>query len=98
DVISDDIRLMLPGAPDVHGQEGARVTFAEEMRDYKIPSLTVHRSDLLFQGDHAIDIGTYEETLIPKRGATINARGRYLIVWRRENEDWRMWRYIINEF
>jgi ketosteroid isomerase-like protein len=97
-VVSDDIRLMLPGAPDVRGQEGARIVFAEEMRDFKIPALTVNRQELIVQGDHAIDIGTYEETLVPKTGATINARGRYLVVWRREPGGWRMWRYIINEF
>ena len=97
-VISDDVQLMLPGAPDVHGQAGARRVFVEEMTQYHIPALTVHRQELLLQGDHAIDIGTYEETMVPRKGATIYATGRYLVVWRREPGGWRMWRYLLNEF
>jgi ketosteroid isomerase-like protein len=97
-VISDDVQLMLPGAPDVHGQAGARKVFVEEMTEYHIPALSVHRQELLLHGDHAIDIGTYEETMVPKRGATIYATGRYIVVWRREAGGWRMWRYMLNEF
>ncbi len=97
-VISDDVQLMLPGEPDVHGQAGARKVFVEEMTQYHIPALTVHRQELLLHGDHAIDIGTYEETMVPKRGATIYATGRYIVVWRREAGGWRMWRYMLNEF
>src|SRR4051812_31850731 len=55
-VISDDVQLMLNGAPDVRGQEGARRVFVEEMTAYRIPSLTVHRQELLLHGDYAIDI------------------------------------------
>jgi len=97
-VISDDVQLMLPGEPDVHGQAGARKVFVEEMTQYHIPAVTVHRQELLLHGDHAIDIGTYEETMVPKRGATIYATGRYIVVWRREAGGWRMWRYMLNEF
>ena len=97
-VISDDVQLMLPGAPDVHGQAGARKVFVEEMTQYRIPALTVHRQELLLHGDHAIDIGTYEETMVPRKGATIYATGRYIVVWRREAGGWRMWRYMLNEF
>ncbi len=97
-VISDDVQLMLPGAPDVHGQAGARKVFVEEMTQYHIPALTVDRQELLLHGDHAIDIGTYEETMVPKKGATIYAAGRYVVVWRREAGGWRMWRYMLNDF
>ena len=97
-VMSDDVRLMLPGTPDVHGRDSTRAAFVEEMTQFHIPALTIHRQDLLVQGDHAIDIGTYEETMVPRKGATIYATGRYLVVWRREAGKWRMWRYILNEF
>src|SRR5438045_6011761 len=96
--MSDDVRLMLPGTPDVHGRDSTRAVFVEEMTQFHIPALTIHRQDLLVQGDHAIDIGTYEETMVPRKGATIYATGRYLVVWRREAGKWRMWRYILNEF
>jgi ketosteroid isomerase-like protein len=96
-VMSDDVQLMLPGTADVRGQAGARAVFVEEMTQYRIPALTVHRHELIVHGDHAIDIGTYEETMVPKRGATIYATGRYMVVWRREPVGWRMWRYILNE-
>jgi ketosteroid isomerase-like protein len=95
--VSDDIRIMPSRVPDVVGKDGARAMFVSEMAMYKIPSLTINRQDLVVSGDHAIDIGTYEETLVPKTGAPIQASGRYMTIWRREGNEWRIIRFMLNE-
>ncbi|HMG19075.1 MAG TPA: nuclear transport factor 2 family protein [Gemmatimonadales bacterium] len=93
---SNDIRIMIAGVPDIVGIDGARALFVSEMSRYKIPTLTINRQDLIVRGDHAIDIGTYDETMVPKTGAPIHAAGRYMTIWRREGSEWRIIRYMLN--
>jgi len=94
--VSDDIRIMLSGVPDIVGKSGARALFVSEMATYDIPTLTITRQDLIVRGDHAIDAGTYDETMVPKTGAPIRSAGRYLTIWRREGGEWRIIRFMLN--
>src|SRR2546425_6684462 len=94
--LSDDVRFLFPGSPDmdsaaVHG------LVIEEMATYRIPSLTLTRADFFVAGDHALDVGTYDEIQVPQTGAPIHGTGRYITVWRREPGGWRIWRFMINE-
>lgn len=94
--VSNDIRIMLSGAPDIVGIDGARALFVSEMATYRIPTLTINRQDLIVRGDHAIDIGTYDETMVPKTGAPIHSAGRYMTIWQREGNEWRIIRFMLN--
>lgn len=94
--VSNDIRIMLSGVPDIVGKDGARALFVSEMSTYTIPTLTINRQDLIVRGDHAIDIGTYDETMVPKTGAPIHSAGRYMTIWRREGNEWRIIRFMLN--
>jgi ketosteroid isomerase-like protein len=94
--VSGDVRFLFPGTPDldsaaVHG------LFIDEMAKYRLPTLTLKRAEFFVAGDHAVDIGTYEEVQVPKAGAPIHGTGRYMTVWRREPGGWRIWRFMINE-
>lgn len=95
--VSNDIRIFISGVPDIAGPDATRNLFASEMATYRVPSLTLTHQDLVVRGDHAIDIGTYEETQVPKTGAPIIGRGRFMTIWRRENGEWRIIRYMLNE-
>jgi ketosteroid isomerase-like protein len=100
-VVSDDIRIMIQGVPDVRGRAAAAALFAAQMAAVKIPMLTVNRDQLVVRFDHAIDIGTYEETMVPistapGTPASIHAAGRYVIVWRREAPGWRLLTFMLN--
>lgn len=95
--VSNDIRIFISGVPDIAGPEATRKLFASEMAAYRIPSLTLNHQDLIVRGDHAIDIGMYEETQVPKTGAPIHSRGRFMTIWRRENGEWRIIRFMLNE-
>lgn len=94
--VSNDIRILISGVPDIVGMESVRAMFASEMNTYKIPTLNINRQDLIVRGDHAIDIGTYEEIQVPKTGAPIHGAGRYMTIWRREGNDWRILRFMLN--
>lgn len=95
--VSDDIHIYISGIPDITGKEAARRLFVDEMATYDVQLLTLNRQDLIVRGDHAIDIGRYEEIQVPKTGAPIHGEGRYMTVWRREGSAWRIVRYMLNE-
>jgi len=94
--LSGDVRFLFPGTPDLDSA-AVHALVIDEMAKYKIPSLTLSRADFVIAGDHAVDVGTYEEIQKPKTGAPIHGTGRYMTVWRREAGGWRIWRFMINE-
>jgi len=95
--VADDIRIFISGVADIVGKDDVRALFASEMVTYRIPTLNLHHQDVIVRGDYAIDIGTYEEVQVPKTGAPINGRGRYMTIWRREGSEWRIVRFMLNE-
>lgn len=94
--VSEDIRIMISGIPDIVGKDSTRKVFVDEMATYEVPVLTLNHQDVIVRGDHAIDIGTYEEIQIPKTGVPIHGRGRFMTIWRREGSEWRIVRYMLN--
>jgi len=94
--VTDDVRIMISGVPDIVGKAAARKLFSDEMTTYQIPSLTLQHQDVIVRGDHAIDIGTYDEIQVPKTGAPNRWRGRFMTIWRREGGEWRIFRYMLN--
>ena len=96
--LSTDIRILIPSVADINGVEAARRLFLDEMASFRVPAFTMNHQDLIVSGDHAIDIGTYEETQQPEAGgAPLHWRGRFMTIWRRENGEWRITRYMLNE-
>ncbi|HYU28456.1 MAG TPA: nuclear transport factor 2 family protein [Gemmatimonadales bacterium] len=95
-LISSDVQFLFPGEPDMQS-DAVHALFIREMAAYRVSTLTLKRSDFFVAGDHAVDIGTYEEIQVPKTGAPIHGSGRYMTVWRREPGGWRIWRFMINE-
>ena len=95
-LVSSDVRFLFPGEPEMRS-DGVHALFISEMATYRIPTLNLTRADFFVAGDHAVDIGTYEEIQVPKTGAPVHGTGRYMTVWRREPGGWRIWRFMINE-
>lgn len=95
-LVSSDVRFLFPAEPDMRS-DAVHALFISEMAAYRIPTLDLHRADFFVAGDHAVDVGTYEEVQVPKTGAPIHGTGRYMTIWRREPGGWHIWRFIINE-
>ncbi len=97
-LVSSDIRILISGVPDVVGPEATRKLFADEMATYDVPLLKLDHQDIIVSGDHAIDIGTYEEIQAAKKGGPpIQGRGRFMTIWRREGTEWHITRYMLND-
>lgn len=96
--VSNDIHILISGVPDIVGAEATRKLFADEMATYEVPLLKLNHADLIVSGDHAIDIGTYEEIQMPKKGgAPVQNQGRFLTIWKKEGGEWRIMRYMLND-
>lgn len=95
--ISNDIRILISGVPDIVGKDATRKLFVDEMTKYDVPVLKLDHQDVIVSGDHAIVIGRYEELQVPKTGAPTQGSGRYMTIWRREDGEWRIVRYMLNE-
>src|SRR5262245_20063113 len=97
-LISDDIHILISGVPDIVGKPEARKLFVDEMAKYDVPVLNLNYHDVIVTGNHAIVIGRYEEVQVPKKGgAPTQGWGRYMTIWRREGQEWRIVRYMLNE-
>jgi ketosteroid isomerase-like protein len=94
--VSDDIRIMISGIPDIVGKDATRKLFVDEMSKYEVPLLTLHHQDVIVGDNYVIDIGTFQEIQLPKTGAPIEGRGRFMTIWRREGAEWRIVRYMLN--
>lgn len=95
--ITDDIRILISGVPDIVGKSEARKLFVDEMAKYEVPVLNLAYQDVVVRGDYAIVIGRYEEVQAPKRGPPSQGTGRFMTIWRREQGEWRIARYMLNE-
>jgi ketosteroid isomerase-like protein len=95
--ISNDVRILISGEPDIVGKDAARRLFVDEMAKYDVPVLKLDHQDVIVSGAHAIVIGRYEEVQVPKHGPPNQGAGRYMTIWRRENGAWRILRYMLNE-
>jgi ketosteroid isomerase-like protein len=55
----------------------------------------VAADDVLIEGNLAVVVGTFEETLNPRTGPSSVLRGRYILVWQRQTDgSWKIKRGI----
>ena len=96
--ISDDIHILISGTPEIVGKHATRELFLDEMAHYRHTAFTLEHHDVIVIGDHAIVIGTYDETEEPtKSGASLHNTGRYMTLWHNEGGEWRIVRYMLND-
>ena len=80
-----DATLLPPGSPMIKGQSNIQrfwQTFMEAgAGDPKLRTVSVESS-----GDLAYEIGTFEATMPKPEGGTGRSSGKYLVVWKRQND------------
>jgi len=59
--------------------------------------MTITSTETTVAGDHAIDIGTYKQNLMPmKGGPMVDEVGKYIVVLKKEGAGWAISRAIYN--
>ena len=83
-------------APTTMGQDGVRANLEAQLTGMTASTMLTSEELLLF-GDHAIDRGMFETTLMPEEGDPVAMEGRYEVVLRREADgSWKIARGIDN--
>jgi len=81
---TDDAILMPNDEKAAHGHDQIAKAFAGMIAALKPSAFTGHTQDVIVAGDYAIETGTYEMTLHPRRDQTVNAVGKYLTIWKKQ--------------
>jgi len=62
-----------------------------------VHGMTITSTETTVAGDHAIDIGTYKQNLMPmKGGPMVDEVGKYIVVLKKEGAGWAISRAIYN--
>ncbi len=64
--------------------------------DIKIIRHIISPIEIKILDDHAYDYGYYEGTTLLANGTTTSWKGKYIIIWRKEGEDWKIYLDIWN--
>ena len=83
-LLTEDARLLAPGMEEVRGRQAIEAGAAQMFQALAVEGFTIESSEITVHGDSAYELATYSETLRPRAGSPSPARGRYLIVWKRD--------------
>lgn len=90
-----DGKIMPAGPEIIEGLDAIeeRWTLPE---DVKILRHEIHPEEIRVIGDHAYDYGYYEGETLRPNGDKVSWRGKYVIVWRKVDGDWKIYLDIWN--
>ncbi len=80
---SDDAVVMPPNALSATTKEAIRALWKDLLTDAKI-SWKTKKVEVAQSGDLAFSSGTYEVTLNDPTGKSVNDRGKYVVVWKKQ--------------
>lgn len=92
---SEDGSFLAPNAPLVTGQEEIQ-SFLQGMIDMGLTELKAKTVKLEVTGDLAYRIGKYELTIQPQGGDSIQDKGKFVQVFKREYGTWKLAASIFN--
>ena len=92
---ADDAVLLMPNADAMRGVAAIRQGFSA--MNGMNPHLSIATDRVVQSGDLAYETGTYQMQMTPSGAPSMNDRGKYLTVWRRQtNGDWKIVADMIN--
>jgi uncharacterized protein (TIGR02246 family) len=87
-VYTEDATILPPGSPRVHGRDGIR-WFWQSVMDSGVRSVALQTDDLEVAGEMAREIGTATLTVSPEGGEEQTLTVKFVVVWKRQGDDWR---------
>lgn len=93
-LFTDDIVWFPPGTPAVQGAVAMR-EWLEPFFDRYAYDFSLELESLTGAGDHAVEVGRFVSRMTTVAdGRTSEHSGRYLVLWRRRPEGWKIDRYV----
>jgi len=95
ELYAEDARFMPPNAPLAYGREAIREAW-RPMLD--LPALTFEPETIVVADsrEQAVDIGHYRAEIPLPDGSTFSDVGKYMVLWLREDGEWRIFADIYN--
>ena len=87
---SGDGVILPPGADIIKGREAIKKRWILP-EGVKVPYHKIKPIEIKIINDFAYDIGYYEGRTIRKNGSEVSWKGKYLIVWKKEDGDWKIY-------
>ena len=87
---SSDAKILPPGADIISGREAIKKRWTLTS-GVKVLYHKAMPTEIKIDGKYAYDIGYYEGGTRQKDGSESSWRGKYLIVWRKEGKDWKIY-------
>ena len=92
-----DAVMMMSGSPALHGRLAISQTLNQMMTQATLKDPRFHIGDVLLGGDLAVETGSYDWTVVPKQGKPVPDKGKYVVVWQRQDDgSWKIVRDISN--
>jgi uncharacterized protein (TIGR02246 family) len=89
---TQDGQLLPPNSDFVTGKQAIQTVF-QGLMDMGIKGATLESVEVEAHGDTAIEVGTYT---LQGDGGQVLDRGKYIVIWKREEGQWRLHRDIFN--
>ena len=83
---ASDAVLMMTGSPALRGRVAITQTLNQMMTQATLKDARFHIDDVLLGGDLAVETGRYEWTVVPKEGKPVPDKGKYVVVWQRQDD------------
>ncbi|MCL6265018.1 YybH family protein [Flagellimonas myxillae] len=92
---TENAKLMPLGTPIVEGREAIKSRWISG-KDTKILSHSMDASEINIMGNHAYDYGYYKGTSQKGNNPVSEWKGKYVVVWKKEDGGWKMYIDIWN--
>ncbi|MFN2104805.1 MAG: YybH family protein [Candidatus Promineifilaceae bacterium] len=92
ELYTENGQIMPPNSASMAGREDIRA-FWQSLWDSGVREIRLNEGDVEGCDDMAAEVSTFE--LVGKDGRTID-RGKYIVIWKAEDGDWKLHRDIFN--
>ena len=93
---SKDGKIFAAGEDIIIGKEAIEKRWALP-KGMKLIAHKVTPKEIKIIGDYAYDYGYYSMTVRTKKGAVVPSRGNYIIIWKKIDNDWKIYLDIWNK-
>lgn len=83
---ASDAVLMMTGSPTLRGRVAISQTLNQMMTQATLKDARFHIDDVILGGNLAVETGRYEWTVEPKQGKPVPDKGKYVVVWQRQDD------------
>ncbi|HPF12244.1 MAG TPA: DUF4440 domain-containing protein [Flavobacteriaceae bacterium] len=87
--------ILPPGSDIIKGREAIKQRWVLP-EGIKVPFHKITPIEISINGNWAYDIGYYEGTTLKKNGDKSDFKGKYVIIWKKEDGDWKIYSDIWN--